>query len=62
MEIKNRKLTALSGTPFKIINKSRIVPQKGEDALIMLERERSLSEKLNTPSRIENDKLVFDIN
>lgn len=61
MEIEDKKLTALSGTPFKIVNKSRIVPSKGAEAQEMLEREKYLSEKLNSVCRIEDDKIIFEI-
>jgi len=61
MEMEDKKLTALSGIPFKVINKSRIVPAKGAEAKEMLEREKILSEKLNSVCRIEDDKIIFDI-
>jgi poly-gamma-glutamate capsule biosynthesis protein CapA/YwtB (metallophosphatase superfamily) len=61
MEYKNKKLTYLAGTPFKIVNRSQIVPQSGTDAAAMVNREIGLCKKMNTESSLENDKIIFEI-
>ncbi len=61
MDYKGKKLSNMSVIPFKILNKSRIVPQKGNSASVMLEREMELCKGFNTNCHIEHDRLVFDL-
>ncbi|MCX8131806.1 MAG: CapA family protein [Clostridia bacterium] len=61
MEYKDKKLARLSGIPFKIRDVSQIVPQSGKDAAEIIYREIKLCEKMDTPSHMENDKIIFDI-
>lgn len=57
----NKKLTSLSATPVRTVEKTQVVPQKGTAASGMLSREADLSHKLGSECRIVSDKLLFDL-
>lgn len=61
MEFKDNVLVSLEGIPVRTIGKIQVVPQKGETAKNILEREISLCKQLNTKCEIKEDKLVFDL-
>lgn len=61
MEYKDKKLTNFSAIPIKTISKSQVVPQTGQGAQAMLNRELDLSRKLNSKCSIKEDKLIFDL-
>lgn len=61
MEFKDNVLVSLEGIPVRTIDKIQVVPQKGENAKNILEREISLCKQLNTKCEIKEDKLVFDL-
>jgi len=61
MQFAGTKLTAISATPVRTIDKIQVTPVFGDDAKQLLEREAELSSKLGTDFRIENDKLLLDI-
>lgn len=61
MEFKDNVLVSLEGIPVRTIDKIQVVPQKGEKAKNILEREISLCKQLNTKCEIKEDKLVFDL-
>ncbi len=58
--VKNR-LTSLEGIPYKIINKSQIVPQDKKGASEISAREIRICQTLGTKCHVENDKLVFEL-
>lgn len=61
MEFRDNVLVSLEGIPVRTIGKTQVVPQKGENAKNILEREIALCKKLNTGCEIKDDKLVFDL-
>ncbi|MEI7884993.1 MAG: CapA family protein [Clostridia bacterium] len=61
MEIKDSKLTRLTGIPYKIIDKARIKMQVGASGAEMINREIALCQELNTKSFLEADKIVFEL-
>lgn len=61
MEFADNKLVSLEGIPVRTIDKTQVVPQKGEGAKNILEREVALCKDLNTKCEIVEDKLVFDL-
>jgi poly-gamma-glutamate capsule biosynthesis protein CapA/YwtB (metallophosphatase superfamily) len=61
MEFINNKMVSLEGIPVRTIDKTQVVPQKGEGAKNILEREIELCKKLNTKCEIKEDKLIFDL-
>ena len=61
MEYRDNKLVSLEGIPVRTIDKTQVVPQKGENAKNILEREAALCKKLNSKCEINGDKLVFDL-
>lgn len=62
MEFKDNKLVSLEGIPVRTIDKMQVVPQKGQNAKNILEREVDLCKKLNSKCEIKEDKLIFDLN
>lgn len=61
MDYSDKKLTNLNAIPIRTINKTQVVPQAGEKAAAMLKRQVQLSEKLNTKSYIEGDKIIYNL-
>jgi poly-gamma-glutamate synthesis protein (capsule biosynthesis protein) len=61
MEFIDNELVSLEGVPVRTINKTQVVPQKGEGAKNILERQIVLCEQLNTKCEIKEDKLVFEL-
>lgn len=61
MEFKDKKLFSLDATPYKIMDKSQIIPQTGLVADEMIKKEIELSNKLGTSCRNNEGKLVFDV-
>lgn len=61
LEYSGKKLTGLSAVPFKIYNKSQVVPVTGSDAADILKKEYDWSRALNTVCEIKDDKLVFNL-
>lgn len=61
MEFEDNVLVSLEGIPVRTINKMQVVPQKGENAKNILEREIALCKELDTKCTIKEDKLVFDL-
>ncbi len=61
MEFVDNKLVSMEGIPVRTIDKSQVVPQKGEKAKNILEREVALCKELNTKCEINEDKLIFDL-
>ncbi len=57
----NKKLTSLTATPVRTVDKMQVVPQSGTAASGMLIREADLSYELGSQCRIENSKLIFDL-
>ena len=61
MDFKNNDLTDLEAIPVRTINKTQVVPQTGQNAKAMLEREQNLCNSLKSKCFIKDDKLIFDI-
>lgn len=61
MQYSGTQLTSLTATPVRILEKQQVAVQSGKAAAAMLEREASLSGKLGSECRIQDDKLVFTI-
>lgn len=61
MEFRDNVLVSLEGIPVRTINKTQVVPQKGENAENILKRQIDLCKQLNTKCEIIEDKLVFDL-
>ncbi len=62
MSIRDKNLVGLKGIPFKIVNKSQVVPQSKASAAEMIKRQIKLNDKLGTKSKLENDTIVFELN
>lgn len=61
MDYKDNKLVGIEGVPVRTINKTHVVPQKGEDAKSILEREVKLCSELGSKCYIKDDKLYFNL-
>ncbi|NJD01872.1 MAG: CapA family protein [Ruminiclostridium sp.] len=61
MNYEGIKLKSLEAVPVRILDKSRAVVQKEEEAAKMLEREILLSNKLETACSVQNGRLVFKL-
>jgi len=61
MEYEDGKLVKFTGTPVRTINKTQVVPQKGDSALNILQRQIDLCAELGTHCYIEDDQLVFSL-
>jgi poly-gamma-glutamate capsule biosynthesis protein CapA/YwtB (metallophosphatase superfamily) len=61
MEYEGSKLKGLNAFPVRTINKTQILPQKGEEAYSLLKREIELSTKLGSTCELKEDKIVFEI-
>jgi poly-gamma-glutamate synthesis protein (capsule biosynthesis protein) len=59
MEYENKSLKSISATPVRIVEKSHVAIQTGDSAKSILEREKSLCDKLGTGFKIEDDKLTY---
>ncbi|NTV90326.1 MAG: CapA family protein [Clostridiales bacterium] len=60
MEYSDKKLKSLTATPVRILEKCHVEVQSGDEAKSLLEREKSLSEKLGTSFSIIDDRLVYE--
>lgn len=61
MEFVDNKLVSLEGIPVRTIDKTQVVPQKGEGAKNILDRELALCKELDAKCGIKDDKLIFDL-
>ncbi|HHV29900.1 CapA family protein [Acetivibrio mesophilus] len=61
MDYKGNKLVGLEAIPVRTIGKIQVVPQKGNEAKPILEREKNLCNKLDTSCFIKDDKLYFEL-
>ncbi|MFZ5987404.1 MAG: CapA family protein [Bacillota bacterium] len=61
MNYKDKKLTSIEGIPVRTIDKKQVVPQKGEGAKAILERELNLCKELGTEFYIKDDRLYFEL-
>lgn len=54
-------IKSISAIPVRILNKSRAVKQKPEEANDFIKREIALCNELGTVCKLENDRLIFEI-
>lgn len=61
LDYKGSRLTGIEAVPVRTIGKIQVVPQKGDEAKPILEREKNLCNRLDTNCIIKDDKLYFEI-
>ena len=61
LDYKGTELVGVEALPVRTIGKIQVVPQKGDEAKSILEREKNLCDKLDTKCFIKDDKLYFEL-
>lgn len=61
MQYSGKQLQSFSAIPVRTLEKHHVAVQTGSSAVSLLEREASLSRKLGSECKIENDRLVFSL-